>query len=261
MKSNIKFLGFAVLFLCSTAVRAQNDAANQTMQTINEALSQNDCDRAQRAYNAWKVLTEKTNSDIEVKLKQCKQGAHTSKTYRFNLLNDQNLHYCNGVYYQGLDKTPDARFFQYPLITFNKGGQIFEFNKRDFRISFDFLVGEYPKDIKRDGWIGTHSMQWAIMLSTGGRLLGFCLYENGGIKITTNNQDNIYPLKGIYKLNTWHNVTLECQDGLLSVYFDNNPVETVVVDIKTSDYTLTSINYSNGIAFKGYLRNIKVSCN
>ena len=71
MKSNIKILFLAATILCSTTVWAQ-EAADIAMQNLKEALSQGDCDRAQRAYNAWKAYTEKTDGNIEVKLKECK---------------------------------------------------------------------------------------------------------------------------------------------------------------------------------------------
>jgi hypothetical protein len=74
MKSNIKILIFITMLLCSTAVWAQDNTANQTMKTINEALSQGDCERAQRAYNVWKVLTESTDSLVESRIKSCQDS-------------------------------------------------------------------------------------------------------------------------------------------------------------------------------------------
>jgi len=73
MKQVFKMFIFVAFILCGTAVYPQtNDTANQTMQTINEALSQGDCDRAQRAYNVWKVLTEKTNNSVVSRIEECK---------------------------------------------------------------------------------------------------------------------------------------------------------------------------------------------
>jgi hypothetical protein len=87
MKSSIKIIVFVGLLLCSMKVWAQDDAVGQTMRTINEALSQGDCERAQRGYNAWKILTNDTNSDIEQRIQRCNSGKANyinGKTYNFD---------------------------------------------------------------------------------------------------------------------------------------------------------------------------------
>jgi hypothetical protein len=72
MKQNIKISIFATILLCSTVAWAQiDDTENQVMQKITEALSQGDCDRAQRNYNIWKDLTQTTDSTVEGKIKFC----------------------------------------------------------------------------------------------------------------------------------------------------------------------------------------------
>jgi len=42
------------------------------MQNINTALSQGDCDRAQRNYNAWKIFAKSADAAIESKIAACK---------------------------------------------------------------------------------------------------------------------------------------------------------------------------------------------
>ena len=61
-----------VLCFYITAVCAQNDPdLNRLMQNINEAIREGDCDRAQRNYNAWKGISQKTNNSVEVFIRDC----------------------------------------------------------------------------------------------------------------------------------------------------------------------------------------------
>ena len=163
----------------------------------------------------------------------------TNNSLKNIILNDTKQYYCDGVY-PGVSweppKTPN--FFSYDLK---------KLSRNNFEISFEFFVGE-------------HKNHWTIMLSSSYRVLGFYLENDGSTQISTNNQEHYYPLKAKYKLNTWHKVVLYCQNGLLTVKFDNNPVEMLAIEIDTigGDNKLSSVNYSNAKAFKGYLRNIIV---
>jgi hypothetical protein len=68
-----KIIAIVVMLLCNTVSWAQTDeTANEVMQIVNEALTQGDCDKAQRAYNTWKALTNTTDSSVEKKMKECK---------------------------------------------------------------------------------------------------------------------------------------------------------------------------------------------
>ena len=74
MTNTLQTLILAAIILCSTTVWAQTEtdnAANQVLQKINEALSQDDCDKAQLSYNQWKALTNSTNSSVESRIKNC----------------------------------------------------------------------------------------------------------------------------------------------------------------------------------------------
>jgi len=75
MKKNLlKFTIFTVAFLFSTTVAKAQDA-NQLLQNVNTALSASDCDRAQRAYDAWKGITGRADANIEARIKACRDGA------------------------------------------------------------------------------------------------------------------------------------------------------------------------------------------
>jgi hypothetical protein len=59
--------------LCTATIRGQEtEQQKQLMQNINTSLSQGDCDRAQRNYNAWKEFTKSVDSSIEHRIAACK---------------------------------------------------------------------------------------------------------------------------------------------------------------------------------------------
>jgi len=72
MKNVLKISIFALMILCSAMVYSQtDDNANQIMQKINEAISQGDCDQAQKRYNVWKEFTQTTNASVESRIAEC----------------------------------------------------------------------------------------------------------------------------------------------------------------------------------------------
>jgi hypothetical protein len=116
-------------------------------------------------------------------------------------------------------------------------------NRNHFKISAGFLVNEYRN-------------HWALVLSNGWRVLGIKLNDNGKITITTNNQENEYNTNISYQLNTWNQITVEHSNG--SIRVNNGNWFNVSLNTTAGDNTLSSQNFSNGIAFKGDLRNIEV---
>jgi predicted membrane protein len=73
MKQKIKILMVITFALCSATIRGQEiEQQKQLMQNINASLSQGDCDRAQRNYNAWKEFTKSVDSSIEYRIATCK---------------------------------------------------------------------------------------------------------------------------------------------------------------------------------------------
>ena len=58
---------FAAMILCSMTIFAQN----QVLQSINIALSQGYCERAQKLYNAYKQNGGKADDSIESRIKKC----------------------------------------------------------------------------------------------------------------------------------------------------------------------------------------------
>jgi len=80
MNKGLISVGLAALLvlygICEcTSVWGQNGYAGTKLlgSIINEALSQGDCSRAQRVYNAWKELTEMKDVSAELQIKACRQ--------------------------------------------------------------------------------------------------------------------------------------------------------------------------------------------
>lgn len=122
------------------------------------------------------------------------------------------------------------------------------FDWDDFSLDFDFYTSETRE-------------QWPIMMGTSTRSLGFLLKENRTIEITVNNQKQIHVTQGIYETNKWYHAKIIKKGNKTEIYLN---------DIKIGDFQIyfdeetknsyqkcaSSINYSNGIAFNGLLRNI-----
>jgi hypothetical protein len=110
-----KIIAIAVMLLCNTVSWAQTDEiANEAMQKVNEALTQGDCDKAQRAYNIWKELTSQTNSSVESRINNCKSGATkyvNGKTYNFDGI---ELVYVEGTG-SGIPATPSFYIGKYEV--------------------------------------------------------------------------------------------------------------------------------------------------
>jgi hypothetical protein len=90
MTHKIKIALLAAIFFCSTAAWSQTDdnLSKEVFKKITEAILKGDCDRAQRAYNVWKELTEKTNPDIEAEIEDCKNSDKKKPTPKLKIGQD-----------------------------------------------------------------------------------------------------------------------------------------------------------------------------
>lgn len=116
----------------------------------------------------------------------------------------------------------------------------------NFTLDFDFFTTK-----KRD--------QWPIMMGTSTRSIGFLLKEDMTIEITANNQKQIYATKGLYQINKWYHVKIVKLNNNTEIYLNDTKIGEFQIQIeqeKNSGNNISSINYSNGIAFDGGLRNI-----
>jgi len=81
MKQIFKTILIATLFIgSSTVLFAQAESGNYYLQMIGQRLSEGDCESAQRNYNMWKKLTEKTDADIEAEIEFCQKANTNIKT-------------------------------------------------------------------------------------------------------------------------------------------------------------------------------------
>ena len=193
-------------------------------------------------------LEQKTNINSHT-------GVSSSTTVSPN--NNRNLIYsseekiftCDGIYRQDEVTSGIRRLDGFDT---NLG----KLNRKHFAIRFDF----YPdKDIHK-GTIDEHGFKrennYVLVLSSGYRILGVFLSEDGIIEITTNNQRNRYKTPVKYKLDDWNTINLEYNNGTLTL--NGHVIENVSINPYDGDNYLSDTNYSNGITFKGRLAGIKV---
>ena len=157
----------------------------------------------------------------------------TVDTRYWDLIYSQNANekkYCDGVYGNNVEC-----FSTYVKINRNK-----------FRISFDF---EAMESTKPEG-------QYVMVLSMGWRVFGVYLTKEGDIKVTTNNQSNKYSTGLKYNMGESTIIEAEFDNGTLII----NGVKIQNVDLNRTDgdNNLSSINYGNGTAFHGYIKNVRV---
>jgi hypothetical protein len=141
--------------------------------------------------------------------------------------------YCDGVEYSCI-QTP-------PITTLNY---------QNFSISADFRVDEYPQ-FPMPVFVGGEQWRW----------IGFNLYPNGNVGLLYNNEA-LVECPGRYNLNTWHNALVTYDGSNGNLYLDNNVVctitFTIVADGGDADKNISSSNYSNATALKGFIRNLKI---
>lgn len=118
----------------------------------------------------------------------------------------------------------------------------------NFTLDFDFFT-----TVKRK--------QWPIMMGTATRSLGFLLNQNRTIEITANNQRQNFQTQGLYETNKWYHVKIVKLNTTTIVCLNDVKIGEfqILIDDDAKNYfsnNISSVNYSNGIAFDGGLRNI-----
>ena len=139
--------------------------------------------------------------------------------------------YCNGYYSMYGNSNEKCQCFEAGLSSLNV---------KHFKISFDYTAEE-------QGCI--------LVLSDLSRMLGIYL-RNDEIVVYTWNFDNKYTTNISQPLGQTHHIDLEYNNGQLTI---NDKQMIIDMNENPSDKTLTSLNYSNGDAFKGTLKNIVVT--
>ena len=135
--------------------------------------------------------------------------------------------YCNGIYPYD---SPDAVYFSQDLSILNHN---------HFRIEFDYIP---------------EAAGPVMVLSHSSRVLAINIDSNLRVFITTNNGDHIYSTQLSCRLNSLNHLDLKFNNGSMTV---NGMTFQTIMNV--SDNVLTSVNYSNGKAYKGSLRNVIVT--
>ena len=142
-------------------------------------------------------------------------------------------YYCDGVYDTNTD------FSEY----------VDKLNFDDFTITCEFKADESRR-------------QWVFVLGGGWRLIGFKISKYNTISLTANNQDVKLETNASIELNKWYSATITYKNNVASIYLDTEKVgkQSLTFDkgYHSTGKDISSTNYSNGTAFKGYIRNFKV---
>jgi hypothetical protein len=151
--------------------------------------------------------------------------------------------YCNGIY--PVSSNPDFYVVQTPSINL--------LNTKSFSISMDFFVSEKKT---QPVWI----------IGSGGRWIGFYLKADGTVALLYNNWNYLTtPIS--YSLNEWHNAKISFDGTTANIFLDNSLAGSLkfgngYVELNgpstQTDTDISTINYSNGEAFEGYVKDLKV---
>jgi hypothetical protein len=152
--------------------------------------------------------------------------------------------FCNGIYVYS--PNTDYCLAESPPIN--------SFPFESFSISMDFFVTE---KVNQPVWV----------IGKGCRWLGFYLSVDGTVELLYNNSNHLLTPKS-YTINEWHNAKISYDGAEASIFLDNSLAGTlkfgngyVPLDYGacgTADTEIGVTNYSNGVVFRGYVKNLKV---
>ena len=183
----------------------------------------------QQAAQKQQELEQQLEAERQAKL-EAERKAELARQKREVLIYAQNPNdnqYCDG-YYEGTEE-----YFSVNLNNMKRG---------HFRITFVFQASSYR-------------YQYALVLSRSWRILGVRLNEDGSIYVTTNNQRYTYDTGLKYQPGISCAMNVEYNHGKLTINGRQFDIEMNEID---GDNNLSSKNYSNGIAFLGYISSVRV---
>ena len=164
----------------------------------------------------------------------------TTKKEYTTLYTKSGEFYCDGSY-----SDPPGQIFESPNLDL--------LNEDYFRVTFSFKAISYEGINK---WKNVQECQYPLVLSRAARVMSLCLHNDGTIFIVTNNGDHKYETTLKYIPNQYCNIDLEYYKGLLTI---NGQKIWVKMDMKKWDKKFSSVNYSNGYSFLGYLKDVEIS--
>ena len=139
--------------------------------------------------------------------------------------------YCDGDYTNTRMETPRINNFSFTSLS----------------VSFDFKADEYKT-------------RPVIICGIFYRWLGLYLDSNGTVAMRYNNS-NIESSSLTYTPNQWHSALITYDGTTAKLYIDGSLAasKTVVLDYNVNDTEISTKDYSYGLAFKGVIRNLKIS--
>lgn len=123
-----------------------------------------------------------------------------------------------------------------------------DLNREHFRIRFSY------KPLSYKGRLTWTDAQYPIVLGRSSRSFAICLLQDKQVHITTHNHKYLYDTGIVYKINEYNNLDIEYNHGTIIV----NGVQYYVDIPINDDNVFTSICYSTGNAFKGYIKDIEI---
>ena len=142
--------------------------------------------------------------------------------------------YCDGIYKEG-----HGMYINVPNL-----------NRKHFSISFSFAP------LLNKGKLSWTDVQYPLILGRSSRALGICLKSDGLIYITTNNHNNTFDTGIPYQIKNYNDITLEYNEGVVTI--NGKKLRVGDIDLSEGDLVLTSMCYSTGNAFKGYIKDLSV---
>jgi len=108
------------------------------------------------------------------------------------------------------------------------------------------------------------SDQWVFVLGESHRLIGFKLTNSGIITLTMNNQDIEVPTSEKYFENTWQIATITYANDTAKIYLNEKLIGGYITKLNSQpEYIsfhsrVTTTNYSCGVAFRGWVKNLRI---
>jgi len=125
------------------------------------------------------------------------------------------------------------------------------FDLKVFTISIQFKVTG-PSD------------QWVFVLGERHRLVGFKLTNSRFITLTMNNQDLEIPTSEKYFENTWQIATITYINDTAKIYLNEKLIGGYISKLNSQpedisfNSRVTTTNYSCGVAFRGWVKNLRI---
>lgn len=128
-------------------------------------------------------------------------------------------------------------------------------NLNHFRVIFSFKALSNIRNSQEF----MDNKQWPLVF-TDCRLLGLCLFEDGSIKISTNNQRHYYETGWNYSINKYVDIDMEYDHGqfIINGHRFNIDMDVSNFTSYSCDYGFHSVNYSDGNSFKGYIKDLEI---